>query len=368
MSLTIKTEVLKAMTEKAQKCASCNPLIPLTNIMAIHVEGGEVKFITTDATNYMKVCAPILHEEPFNASVYIALFSKLVQKLTSESVVIDAKDGILIVTADGEYKMEMPLDENGEPVDFNVPSELTTSNAQTEVIEKKIISAVIDTVKPALATDFDFGSYVNYFVTDATVVGSDTAQASMYNDKLLPISNILLDAKLLDLVNTLPSAEINFGQDGDIYVFEQAHIDAVPYIMTVYGRKLDGVSDYDYSVITSLFDVDLQNSCKIAKSALLSCLDRITLFVGKYDNNQIKLNFTNKDLTICSVTNSGVERIVYKEAQNKSANFTCTVNADLFKNQIKAQLTDLIEIQFGSDALIKFVDGVHSSVLALEDE
>ena len=96
-------------------------------------------------------------------------------------------------------------------------------------------------------------------------------------------------------------------------------------------------------------------------------LDRIALFVDVFDKNSVYLTFTKEGLEVASKQDSGAELIPYKESSKFKA-FTCCLDIELFKTQVKASPSDIIEILYGKDNSIKFVQDNVKQILALADD
>ena len=133
----------------------------------------------------------------------------------------------------------------------------------------------------------------------------------------------------------------------------------------VYGTIPNGIENYSIDAIQGLVSQEFDYSCSISKSALLSLLDRISLFVGAYDNGKITLTFTKDYLEVTSRYAS--EMIEYSDKEN-AGEFTCSTDVNTLTTQIKAQSGSEIVIEFGKDNAIKIIDEDITSVVALLEE
>ena len=130
---------------------------------------------------------------------------------------------------------------------------------------------------------------------------------------------------------------------------------------------MDSISYYKIDVINGLLDQEYDSYCCVSRIALLQLLDRLMLFVGPYDDNKIDLVFTNNGIDIKSLRDNSIETVEYSGSENFKP-FMCTINVELFRNQVKASTADVIELHYGLDNAIKFVDGNVTQVIALEVE
>ena len=168
MQLKIKTEKLKEMVSRAIKGASNNKLIPLTSLMAIQLEKNVLTITTTDATNYLYIKEDKVEGDDFYVVVPVDVFSKLVARMTCETVTLTLaeKMNVLEVKGNGNYSIELPMDEEGNPVKYPDPiSEVKLEGEGTE-IHLSTVQAILNSVKPALATTLEIPCYTGYYVGD----------------------------------------------------------------------------------------------------------------------------------------------------------------------------------------------------------
>ena len=136
----------------------------------------------------------------------------------------------------------------------------------------------------------------------------------------------------------------------------------------VYGHKMEGVEDYAIDAINGLLDQKFKSSCKVNKTDMLALLGRISLFVGVYDNRAITLTFTEQGIDISSKQSNGIETIKYTESKKFKA-FTCMIDIVMLTDQVKANESETIEIQYGNEKSIKIVnDNVTQVIASLDDE
>ena len=362
MQLKIKTEKLKEMVSRAIKGASTNKLIPITSLMAIQLENNVLTITTTDATNYLYIKEDKVEGDNFYVVVPVDQFSKLIARLTCEYVTLtlSEKMNILGVQGNGSYNIELPMDEEGETIKY--PNPLGEIDIDGEGIELNAttVQAILNSVKPALATTLEIPCYTGYYVGDK-VVATDTYNiASM--DVEFSDEPMLLSQEMMNLLDVMSSEKIKMMVIDDVVVFTSP--DCV-----IYGNKMEGFESFDISGITDVVNRKFESVCKLSKSGLLQVLDRLSLFVGAYDKNGINLTFTKEGLQVSSKSSSGVEILPYIESK-KFKNYTCMIDIISFATLIKAQASDAITICYGANNAIEMVDGNLTQLIALmvEDE
>lgn len=362
MRLTLKTEKLKEMVSRAVKGVGNNKLIPLTSLMAIEVKDNELTLITTDATNYLYIVDDKVVADDFYVVVDANVFSKLISKMTCENITLEVISGtwVLTVRGNGDYKIELPLDENGAPIRYPDPVvSMDVSTAVEKVVNRSTVQVILDTIKPALAVTLENPCYTAYYVGDH-VVATDTYKIASMDVPMFDKPR-LVSSEFMDLLAVMSEEKITV-QMTDTDIVCSTH-DCM-----VCGKYAEGIEDYAINDILGLVDTEFESACAVPKSSLLQLLDRLSLFVGTYDKNAVYLTFTPGGLQVSSKAANGVEIISYTTSKNFKE-FTCTVDIQMLTNEVKAIQNDVIEIYYGEDNAIKMTDGNITIIVALlEDE
>ena len=360
MKFTIQTELMKDVVARAIKGAGNNKLIPITSMMCIELKNGELTVITTDATNYLYIKEQHVAGDDFYVVVDANQFAKLVSKMTCESITmtVDEKLYTMKVKGNGNYTIELPLDEDGEPVKF--PDVLANTALPNPIeLNRSTVIAILETIKPALAVTMENPQYTAYYMGDKVVATDSYKIASL----AIPMFDEpkLVSSEFLDLVAVMRAEKIKATFSDTDVRFETPDC-------TIAGKFVDGIDDFAIEPITNLIEQEFDSHCGVPKNDLLQMLDRLSLFVGTYDKNAVDLTFTNQGLQVSSKASSGVEILPYVTSDNQ-IDFTCAVDIQMLVNEVKAIQNDLIEIYYGDDSSIKLVDGNITIVIALmEDE
>lgn len=356
MKLTISTTKLQDMVTRAVKGAGNNKLILLTSLICIEVKAGKFTLITTDATNYLYIIDEKFGGEDFYAVVDVNVFSKLISKMTCETIIMKVEDNSLSVKGNGKYKIELPLDENGEPIIYPNPYKETGSAEQK--INLSTVKVILDTLKPALATTLEIPCYTGYYVGDR-IIATDTFKIADMDVKLFP-ETCLISSELMNLLSVMTTENIYVEFVGDTIQFSTPEC-------KICGRPMEGVDEFAVESITELVKTEFASYCAVPKNTLTQVLDRLSLFVGPYDKNAIRLTFTNVGLEISSKASNGVEIIPFTASED-FVDFTCLVDVQMFTQEVKAVQADAINIYYGEDNAIKFEDGNITIIIALLEE
>lgn len=359
-TITLSTEVFKTLVSKAYKGVGNNKLLPLTQLMCIQVKDNKLTLIVSDAssTNYLYVTHEGVDGD-FYATVMADQFAKLIEKLTCDTVTITVEADKLIITGNGKYTIALQYDEMGNSIQYPDPlSELNNQNSGTDNIDMSTASKIVNSLKSSLSNTMDAPYLTGYYLGDITAASNED-EMSIYNNNLTDAAMIVYPI-VFDLL--LLSADAKFDierYDDKIIVFRTSDI-------VIYSHEVEGIENYPVEALKSFYDANMPSTCKISKTALLQALDRIALFVGAYDDNAIKLNFTGKSLDIQSLASTGVEDVVYLSGDKKQ--FECMLDLQSFIKHIKTQSTDTVEIQFGDDSAIKIIDGDIMQIMSLFED
>lgn len=360
MKVTLNTTKLKEMVARAIKGVGNNKLIPLTSLMAIELKDSVLTLITTDATNYLYIKEDKVVGDDFYVVVDANQFSKLVSKMTSENITLSVKENVWIleVKGNGNYRIELPLDENGQPIKYPDPNSSLTAVKDCGTVNRTTIQVILDTLKPSLALTLENPCYTGYYVGDR-VVATDACKIADMNVELFD-EPTLISSEMMDLLAVMSAEKIKVDRVNDSLVFSTP--DCI-----VYGKVLDGIDDFAIDAITELVNTEYNSCCKVSKNVLLQVLDRLSLFVGPYDKNAIILTFTKDGLQISSLATSGVEMVSYTGSDNFTE-FTCPIDVNMFMQEVKAIQSDVIELYYGDDNAVKLVDGNITIIVALLEE
>lgn len=358
--MRINTEQFKELISKAIKGAGDNKLIPITQLMGIKKIGGVISLITTDTTNYLYVEGKVdSSDEDFEVTVYVDQFSKLISKMTSKEVSLTINDGILSIKGNGIYTLELPLDENGELIKYPSPID-TLSDVNTDnVLAISNVRLVIDSVKPSLATSMEIPALTNYYVGDK-VVASDRCSIACYNTDILgKDEELLISSQLMDLLG-LMNNDISYVITDTYMLFKSDNI-------TVYSKRTYNASDFPISTINALMTKQFDSNCKVNKNEFIALLDRMSLFVSKYDDKAIRLSFEKDGIRVFNKAAKSNELIPYMQSVDYTE-YTCLIDIDILMSQLKAYASDAVEIHYNNEFVIKFVDGNIIQIIALMSE
>lgn len=355
MELSIKTSELQSMVGKAIKCVSNNKLIPLTSLMNIKVSNNILTITTTDATNYFYVSkADKVACEDFEVSVMADLFTKLVQKTTSDCIILKVEGSVMTVSGNGTYTMELPLDENGRVIKF--PNKISyEGRTDVEGIKLSTVKTIISVNKASLADNMEAPILTCYYCGDS-VITSDKKKICKTDIKMFS-KPMVLTPTMMELLACLDCEDIKVSTtESDVLFRTETEV--------IYAPVVEGVETFPVAAINSLVDRAFVSKCKVSRSSVMNLLDRLSLFVVPYDKQGIYLTFNNEGILFSSKKSNGQELIPYIASEN-FAPYTCCINIEMLRSQIASQDADTIELYYGSDVAIKMVNNNITQLVAL---
>lgn len=348
MKLSISTETLKEMVSKAAKGVGNNKLMPISSLMSIKMQEGNVVIITTDGYNYLYV----KHEnkgDDFNVTIEADKFIKLIGKQTCEKITMSVSENALEIKGDGNYKIDIPVDPaTGEFIQYPDPmSEIVLDESTCNEVELATIKDVISTCKPSVAVTMEEIAYTGYFAGEKVMTTNNFVAAST-NAKLFS-ENVLIPSEYMDLLSVITSEKVSSYIVGDNIICTSPDCD-------VFGTAMEELDEFPNEALDELFNKNVSCFCEISKGSLLATLDRIALFVGAYDEDVVNFTFTKDGLQVSSVQSNGIEIVPYLD--NKDfVPFDCAVNVRVLIDELKAYPSDTVLMYYGDDTIIKLVDG-----------
>lgn len=381
--MKIKTEILQNMVSKVIQGASFNKMIPLTSLIGIEFKedsmGGKGNLIltTTDGSNQLKINQEVEGTGEFYTIVNADTFAKLVGKTTKEFIELENKENYLEVKGNGDYKLEIAINEEGEMVRFpDIPNLQGTELS----INLKELQEAIKVSKASIAKTMEIPCLTGYYIGKNTI--TTDRQLICKLDKELITEPILISSEMAELLLLVEGDEILelIIKDNEIEHFDietnETEIEKLPSDLifynanyTLYGKELEGKELYPEDKILNLDKLEYTDSVKVNKQELLNVLDRMSLFVSDYDKNGVFLSFTKEGLIVRSQKSNAEEIIAIDTDANKELKeITCLIDIEMLKSEVEVVSTDNVEIYYGQDKMIKIVDGNTTFVLSLLDK
>ena len=349
------TERLKQLVGYAIRGAGFNKLLELSSYIGITVQDGMLYLNTTDGTNYLNVSDSCIADD-MNIVVDAELFAKLINKINTDTVNMNIVGNTLVITGNGKYTLELIIDEQGNHLSF--PDKFPDNVENVGTLSANDLITISTSIKASLS-NVAGSVYSSYYFGDI-VASTDRCMVSVFNRKPFE-SAYLLNKEFVDLM-TMSGADVRL-YTGDNMIGTESKI-SERGVISVCSKVQDGVSDFNVDGVKKFLALDVGSFCRIRKSDILDLLDRLSLFVSKFDDGAIQLAFTSDGLEVSSMASNGIEKIEFVESKD-SVPSTVKINIDRLRNQLKAYSSDMVDLYYGSDVCIKLVDGDMTQISAL---
>lgn len=357
MQLKLRTIKLQELVSKSVKGASGNKMIPITGLMCVQLEGNKLTLTTTDATNYLEIIEDKVEGEDFYVTVPVDVFSKLVSKTTSENIILTLEESCLKFKGNGNYSIELPLDEEGAMVRF--PKYKFDSKAKKFTVNLSTIKTILSVNKSALAVEMDEPHLTGYYCDENCVITTDTFKVCGNNIALFN-TPVLVPSEVMDLLALMTEEKITAQVSGSKMLFTTSNV-------VVYGVQLENIEKYPVEAVKQYLETEFTSCCKLPKALVMAVFERLSLFVTEYDKNGIYMTFTKDGVSFSSKQSTGTEMVSYSGSTGFK-DFTCCADITLMTSQIKVQETDTIELWYAHEQAIKMVNGKVTQIVSLLED
>jgi len=172
----------------------------------------------------------------------------------------------------------------------------------------------------------------------------------------------LFNRNFVDLM-ALGGTDVNISRSENMLLAE-CRIGETDGNISVCTKIPDNISEFNIAGVEKFGALELTSYCKVFRADLLDLLDRLSLFVSRFDDGAIQLNFTKTAIEVSSMTDSGIESVSYIESKDIEP-IAIKINIDRLRNQLKSYSSNAVDIYFGNEICIKLVDGDTTQIIAL---
>jgi hypothetical protein len=343
---------------KVIKGAGNNKLIPITGLVMIKLFGKVFSLTTTTGESQLVVSVnDDSDESEFLVSVKADIFNSLVQKTTSEFIVMDLTEKGLEVRGNGTYMIEVPFDEESKIIEIPIINVGDTEKVIN--IDMKELKQSLSIHKPAVSDSAEVYCLTGYYF-DETVITTNALVACSSNVNYFG-KKVLISSAVVGLFEVFEDITIDFKFcSNNAFSINSGNV-------CLYGKFMDEVDTYPVVAIENLINTEMKSFVKVNKKEILQAVDRLNIFVEEYDKNAINILFDNGFITLNNAKNSSTETVAVKETNLKANkdSFKCTVDVELFKLQLNAYPEDIVEISFGSNRALKLKSEKRCQIIAL---
>lgn len=370
--IKINTEGLKSIIAKSIKCCANNRMLPLTAMVRIEAfKDDEISLTTTNMRDFLKVTYSregnfdeVSVAGAFDVVVNADKFLKLIQKTTSDYVSLDydAEHRSLKIIGNGKYVIETMVDEDG-PIDYPEKFSRTFGAMHSATLSPEDINVLLTSNRSAVANTVDEACYMGYFIDSDATLTSDRI-------KICKTPVALFEQPVLFAPTTIDMLELFKESGAKVSVSEKGDLSIVSpdaFSVKLYSTPLEGIEDFAADTINELTDIAFTSFCKLRKNDFINSLERLSIFVGAYDQNEINISFTPEALILSNKSSSGGETLEYTQSEGFEE-FSSKIELPMLLSAIKSLSADAVELWYGQPNAVKLVDGDIIQILSLQGE
>lgn len=364
--MKINTNKLKQTLEILNRAVGNNKLIPITSMIGIktaHTDKNKIILCTTDATNYLMGFVEVENREQIDLDVTITFdtFYKLIAKTTKEFIEVRDEDRFLFIEANGKYKFDKLLTEDGQYYSFKFKSIDRQTPVTTYTIKRKDIEKIKKVNTSSLAQTLEVPAITGYYVGDK-VISTDSFVMTQLNKSIIE-SPIILSSKVIEIISLFEQEELKLEINNNEIMISSLQFGLVSAVVDTVDKY--PVADLEALMTNSAF----KGTAKVNIKAVLETIDRLSLFVTAYDNQAINLNFTEDKLAITSKSTNGTELIELKEVNTENQeSIICNINIDYLKKELSCIDAEEATVLYGNDNFVTFkTEEVTKYICTLEE-
>ncbi len=352
LKVEFKTEDLKKLCDKVSKGVKNDKLIYMTGLLKVELKNNVFSLTATDLTNFLTVTQDKVLGEDFTVLAVADPFLKLISKISSPEITLSLVETVEttrfeVRAGKNKYNLEIYT---GEPF----PEFAFEEKGSKEIVIKKLIfDRVIENNKYSLAKTDEVQIFKGMYFGDSSIAtdGEKMAltQIDIFNE------NVLLRPEVINLVSVFDDEEINVKLSGSSLIFSDTK-------STLCTMQMPKKETFPKDKIQTMFDkTEFPSKVVIKKAALLSALDRLTIFEPDAKKNKVSLSFNEEGLVISNVNNAGVEVLEYEEGTENFKTFAGTIKVEFFKTQLTS-VGENVNLWYGNPNMIKFT---HENLILL---
>lgn len=347
MKFEVSTPLLQAVCNKAVKAVSSKDIIPSLKNFLIDVTEQNIHIIAGDSATYIEKdipCNTIM--EVGKTSIDGKDFTKLLNKINSETVILELKENKLEIRA-GKSKFNLKTIDAAEYV-YPEKLDLEVEGVKVTLPEfKKALKLGAITLSKN-ATEVYFTGYklgVNIMTTNRN-------NLTIYEYPLCG-DDLLITTDIVNLIHDLDGDVIEFGYTQDFIEFKTDGT-------RILGNLLCGIEHFPPNNVLENFNYD--KKAVIAKKDLLPVLDRALIFVDSI--GAVELTFKENVIQSKLVGNTEVD--TYEEIPYQgNLDISIKINVGMFEDICASLESETVELHLdSSESPLLIKSGAYSAMMA----
>lgn len=367
-TISIETAILKNAVSVAMKGCESDKFNPLTSMMEIFCELGNLTVTTSGLTHTLYVKRPIANQSNFRVVVEAAVFAKLIGKITTPTVSFTVDGNSMSIVGNGSYKIELPVDPSTGMLIVYPHLALPECECAGKT-DPATLYTVVSANKTCVAVNDQNSAMDGYWIgqvvigsdgeaeeSKGVVITTDRTRVCVCDADIIK-GNFLLNSSEVKLLPLLESAEISVYKRGRFLEFVANGVTLVAY-------ERDGIKNYEWEGAMQIANHPFKAFVKLDRAAVLETLGRITILTDAFSDGGVELTFREREIEIS--TTRGSETISYIDTSlSDSAAFKADVLASDLISMLKSQNDETATVWFDDEMpCLKFEDGIVTQVLA----
>lgn len=353
--MKIKKSDLDYLLVKVMPGVGNNKLIPITSMLGIKYSSRILGLCTTDSINYVYSYKELSYvNEDFDIDICVDanLFSKLINKLTTQEVEIKIEDKKLNIVGNGDYNLPILLNENGDFATFT-QKELN-EDSKEELIKVQKLKDLKFYCEKSLSKNPENTTLNGYFVNNELGISTDRVVMTLFKEGFLD-DPIVLRKSFVDLITNLNNDIIVKRWDGNIYVSDGE--------TEIYSSENCSSEVYPISKLKkSMEKFEYPAKAKISLKDLSNILDRLYIFVN--ENGVVNIKLEDNKLIITEITTGANESLLLNDLDN-NVEWNVKLDINILNDQIKAFKNEEAIIYLGNTSSVKIEENGITKIICL---
>ena len=350
----IPVVALQDVVSRASKGSTFIDVIPLSTMMEVKIKDNVLSAKTTNNSYYLTAIYDKQVVQPdFEIVVDTKAFTALVGKLKGEIVSISV-EGIKITlqTKTGKYNFSYSTDTDGSIVKFPEPT--FTPDGSTTHITPSELRSILSLNKTCKSVTKDNPALFNYYFDTEKVLTSNDSKAGYNPIKVVDRATALTP----DFFELVPNVIDDNGDKTAYGVDISENNDSIMFFSNkgiLTGKKASQADLESLTLFaqayTDIFNDEMSNVVEISRTDLLDVIDPMILFTNSYEQNRIKITFTQTGMTFFDITSESEERVDFVTPLTEDIQpVVLEVNALELKEQLTA-CSEIVKLSFDDTKL-----------------
>lgn len=352
MKLEISTPLMQAVSNKLVKAVSTKDIIPSLKNFLIKAEDKNIHIVAGDSATYLEKDIPCNSiQETGVVSVDGKAFTKLINKINSETIILETTDDNRLRIKAGKSKFHLAVI---DPDEYVYPEDLVPDVEGIQItlpdLKRAFKLGAITVSKNATEV------YFTAYKVGKVLMTTNRNNLTIYNTNVCE-DDLLVTQDTVNLINDMD------GETATI-AYTQDFIEIKTEGTRILGNLLCGLENFPPDNILESFSYNHQ--AVVSKKVLLPVLDRALIFIKDLGSIELKFNEKVIECKLVGTTDSDTYEEIPFEG-NVPNGFSIYVNVGMLYNIASALDSDTLELHVdceneGSPLLVK--SSIYQAILA----